>query len=64
MLVVIEEPKFVAYQGHIGDSPLIEDGALTLSFNTSEGEQGTLRLSAAECRVILPYIQRLATSTR
>ncbi len=64
MLVVIEEPKFVAYQGHIGDTPLIEDGNLTLSFDTTDGEQGTLRLSAAECRVILPYLQRLVTSTR
>jgi hypothetical protein len=63
MLVVIEEPKFAAYQGHIGDAPLLEHGALTLSFDTRDGERGTLRLSAAECRVILPYIQRLVTST-
>lgn len=63
MLVVIEEPKFVAYQGHIGDAPLVERGTLTLSFDTRDGERGTLRLSAAECRVLLPYIQRLITST-
>lgn len=63
MLVVIEEPKFVAYQGHIGDTPLVEHDALTLSFETRDGEHGTLRLSAAECRVILPHLQRLITST-
>lgn len=63
MLVVIEEPKFVAYQGHIGDAPLVEPNALTLSFDTRDGERGTLQLSAAECRVIFPYLQRLITST-
>ncbi|WP_068178030.1 hypothetical protein [Mycobacterium sp. UM_CSW] len=63
MLVVIEEPKFAAYQGHLGEVPLIERGSLTLSFDTRDGERGTLRLSAAECRVILPHIQRLVAST-
>lgn len=63
MLVVIEEPKFAAFQGHIGDAPLVENGALTLSFDTRDGERGTLRLSAAECRLILPYLQRLVTVT-
>ncbi|ORW96983.1 hypothetical protein AWB92_03650 [Mycobacterium sp. IEC1808] len=63
MLVVIEEPKFAAYQGHIGETPLIEHGSLTMSFDTRDGEHGTLQLSAAECRVLLPHIQRLITST-
>ncbi len=63
MLVVIEEPKFMAYQGHIGDAPLVEHGALKVSFDSRDGERGTLLLSAEECRVILPYIQRLVTST-
>ncbi len=63
MLVVIEEPKFMAYQGHIGDAPLVEHGALTVSFDSRDGERGTLRLSAEECRVILPFMQRLITPT-